>query len=147
MDNERMSSPPPANWKAPTPPPDANAPASITRHDSHGASSSTGHERPSTAPAGLRRQPSIPLRRKSSIASNLSRSMHESTESLLLPRAGGHARDRGEESPHWHSVPLAIAILPALGGLLFENGSAFITDIFLLGLGGLFLNWFVRMPW
>lgn len=66
------------------------------------------------------------------------------TDSLLLPRP---APKKTDDASHWHSVPLALAILPAVGGLFFKDGSAFVTDVFLLGLGGLFLNWFVRMPW
>lgn len=52
-----------------------------------------------------------------------------------------------DELSHWHSSPLAFAFLPALAGLFFTNGSAFVTDILLLGLAALFLNWSVRLPW
>lgn len=52
-----------------------------------------------------------------------------------------------EAPSHWHSAPLVFAILPAVGGLLFQNGSAVVTDILLLGLGSMFLNWCVRSPW
>lgn len=51
------------------------------------------------------------------------------------------------ETTGWHSAPLAFALLPALGGLLFQNGSAVVTDVMLLGLAGIFLNWSVRVPW
>ena len=47
----------------------------------------------------------------------------------------------------WHSSPLAFAILPALGGLLFKDGSAFVTDVLLLGLAAIFMNWSIRLPW
>jgi hypothetical protein len=53
--------------------------------------------------------------------------------------------DNPEET--WHSVPLAFAVLPALGGLLFTNGSLFITDILLLFLVAVFLHWLVKFPW
>ncbi|KAL8999983.1 MAG: hypothetical protein Q9169_001228 [Polycauliona sp. 2 TL-2023] len=51
------------------------------------------------------------------------------------------------EPSHWHSMPLALALLPAVGGVLFQNGSAIVTDITLLGLAVVFLNWAVRVPW
>lgn len=124
----------------------------LARRDSHGAavgtSSSFERSNSTSSPGARRQQPFLP-RRRSSAVSDFSHSMADSTESLLLPnRAAGHTRGkRDDESSHWHSVPLAFAILPAIGGLFFKDGSSFITDVFLLGLGALFLNWFVRMPW
>ena len=53
----------------------------------------------------------------------------------------------GLEPSHWHSVPLALALLPAAAGLFFEKGSIVITDITLLGLAAIFLNWSLRLPW
>lgn len=47
----------------------------------------------------------------------------------------------------WQNLPLAFAILPALGGLFFKNGVSVISDILLLGLAAIFLNWSVRLPW
>ncbi|RMX99630.1 hypothetical protein D0867_12028, partial [Hortaea werneckii] len=44
-------------------------------------------------------------------------------------------------------TPLAFAILPGLAGLLFKNGSAFVTDALLLGLAAIFMNWSIRLPW
>ncbi|KAF2738546.1 hypothetical protein EJ04DRAFT_485949 [Polyplosphaeria fusca] len=47
----------------------------------------------------------------------------------------------------WHSAPLVFVILPALGGVLFQNGSAVVTDIILLAFASIFLNWCVMAPW
>ncbi|KAK5166102.1 uncharacterized protein LTR77_008363 [Saxophila tyrrhenica] len=58
----------------------------------------------------------------------------------------GTAQD-DQEVTHWHSTPLAFAILPAVAGLLFKNGSAFATDALLLGLAAVFMNWSIRLPW
>ena len=79
-------------------------------------------------------------------------SIDEVTQSLsddlinpTMSRANNMRED--QEVTHWHSTPLAFAILPAIGGVLFKNGSAFITDILLLGLAAIFMNWSVRLPW
>ncbi|KAF8539240.1 hypothetical protein BDD12DRAFT_910257 [Trichophaea hybrida] len=47
----------------------------------------------------------------------------------------------------WHSLPLAFAVLPAVGGILFHNGSAVVTDIMLLLLVAIFLHWLIKFPW
>lgn len=52
-----------------------------------------------------------------------------------------------DEVTHWHSTPLAFAILPAVGGLLFKNGSTFVTDVLLLVMAAIFMNWSIRLPW
>lgn len=93
--------------------------------------------------------PQIGRRSSSFISETLSesrRSFRSSTDDLWLPRATTD-NDANIESSHWHSLPLGLALLPAVGGLFFQNGSAFITDISLLGLAALFLNWAVRLPW
>ncbi|KAL8749584.1 MAG: hypothetical protein Q9199_007596 [Rusavskia elegans] len=74
-------------------------------------------------------------------------SIKSSTDDLLLPRAKGTSLASQSEPSHWHSMPLALALLPAVGGVLFQNGSAIVTDITLLGLAVVFLNWAVRVPW
>lgn len=90
------------------------------------------------------------MRRRSSVLSDISEarfSVRSSADNLLRP--GGHDLDKlvTEEPSPWHSAPLAFAILPAVGGLLFQNGSAVVTDVLLLGLSSIFLNWCVRAPW
>ncbi|KAL8734824.1 MAG: hypothetical protein Q9166_001176 [cf. Caloplaca sp. 2 TL-2023] len=74
-------------------------------------------------------------------------SIKSSTDDLLLPRNRGTSLASQIEPSHWHSTPLALALLPAIGGVLFQNGSAIVTDITLLGLAAIFLNWSVRLPW
>lgn len=74
-------------------------------------------------------------------------SIKSSTDDLLLPRANNSDSLTNNEPSHWHSVPLALALLPAVGGLFFKEGSAVITDLTLLGLAAIFLNWSVRLPW
>lgn len=78
----------------------------------------------------------------------MSASFKSSMTEDLYPRANGAARvGDHQETSHWHSVPLGLALLPAVGGLLFKNGSAVITDVTLLALAAVFLNWSVRLPW
>lgn len=74
-------------------------------------------------------------------------SIKSSTDSLLLPRATSPELEKHREPSHWHSAPLALALLPAVGGLFFQDGSAVVTDLTLLGLAAVFLNWSVRLPW
>jgi hypothetical protein len=99
--------------------------------------------------------PTPGVRRRSSNFSDYSlrearRSIQSGTDDLLLPRVEekmGDGAGKGHESSAWHSAPLAFALLPALGGMLFTNGSSVITDVMLLGLAAIFLNWSVRIPW
>jgi hypothetical protein len=93
-----------------------------------------------------------PTRRRSSNFSEYSlneirKNFQSSTDDLLLPKPS--SKNHAEHPPpsNWHSAPLAFALLPAIGGMLFQNGSAVVTDIMLLGLAAIFLNWSVRIPW
>ena len=115
--------------------------------------------------AQLRRRPSAsrfstnneapspgPTRRRSSNFSEYSlneirKNFQSSTDDLLLPRPNSQNHDEHPPPSNWHSAPLAFALLPAIGGILFQNGSAVVTDIMLLGLAAIFLNWSVRIPW
>ena len=95
-----------------------------------------------------------PPRRRSSLLSDFSlddahHSVRSSTGSFLLPKISGNHKhhDLHQEPSHWHSAPLAFAIVPAVAGLFFKNGTAFATDMLLLALAAIFLNWSVRLPW
>lgn len=90
-------------------------------------------------------QPPELLRRRSSILSDAT----SYTGDILSP-SSRERRTRSEDEDalsHWHSSPLAFALLPAVAGLLFHNGSAFVTDVLLLGLAAVFMNWSIRIPW
>ena len=100
--------------------------------------------------------PTPGIRRRSSNLSEFSnearRQILTSTDDLLNPRPGaggleGDAAQTQRDATHWDSAPLAFALLPALGGLVFKNGSSVVTDVMLLGLAAIFLNWSVRIPW
>ncbi|TKA70240.1 hypothetical protein B0A55_06884 [Friedmanniomyces simplex] len=89
-------------------------------------------------------QPPDLFRRRSSILSDAT----NFTEDLIDPSARRRRHTpEDEEVTHWHSTPLAFALLPALGGILFKNGSAFTTDVLLLALAAVFMNWSIRIPW
>jgi len=77
----------------------------------------------------------------------MTESLKSSTDDLLLPRVSRTGMEIQQEPSHWHSAPLGLALLPAFGGLFFTNGSAIVTDITLLLLAAVFLNWSVRLPW
>lgn len=84
----------------------------------------------------------------SDTVSEARQSLRDSTDDLLFPRASkGENAALHHDDSHWESAPLALALLPAVGGLFFKNGSAFVTDATLLILAAVFLNWSVRLPW
>lgn len=72
---------------------------------------------------------------------NLREALRSKTEQVLSP-----AVSSADGSP-WHNVPLAFAVLPAVGGVLFKGGNYFVTDVILLLLAAVFLHWLVKFPW
>ncbi|KAH0376481.1 hypothetical protein KCU92_g9768, partial [Aureobasidium melanogenum] len=94
-------------------------------------------------------EPSLSRRRSSLLSFSSLDDTRHSAGDFIRPSLGLDQDDSTapEDLSHWHSSPLAFAFLPALAGLFFTNGSAFVTDIILLGLAALFLNWSVRLPW
>ena len=128
----------------------------------NGFTASNGSIAQSTGRASMSPLRQRPLGRASTFAdpqsprrsSNLSESVDDakqsirsSTDDLLRPRVQKAGLETSKESSHWHSAPLGLALFPALGGLLFKNGSAVVTDLTLLGIAAVFLNWSVRLPW
>ncbi|KAI9645819.1 hypothetical protein NHQ30_005254 [Ciborinia camelliae] len=75
------------------------------------------------------------------------RSWRDSTDDILRPKPSDVKEEDHHDSSHWDSAPLAFALLPAIGGLFFTNGSSIITDVMLLGFAAILLNWSVRVPW
>ncbi|RLM00934.1 hypothetical protein CFD26_108844 [Aspergillus turcosus] len=91
---------------------------------------------------------SIQDQRRNSTFSDSVSEIRSSTDELLFPRVVRKgAIDSPNEESHWQSAPLALALLPAIAGVFFKNGSAIVTDITLLILAAIFLNWSVRLPW
>lgn len=66
---------------------------------------------------------------------------------ILNPKAGSDDDFSPPESSSLASISLAFALLPAIAGALFKNGSLLVTDLMLLGLSGIFLHWSVTQPW
>ncbi|KAI1500391.1 hypothetical protein F5X99DRAFT_419231 [Biscogniauxia marginata] len=104
-------------------------------------------------PTYLRRRPTVnaspPLAAENSFAGNRRRSslysdFETSADDIFNPSRS--SAEPGKKSPFAY-VPLTLALLPALAGMLFENGSAFFTDLILLSLAAVFLHWSVTQPW
>lgn len=55
--------------------------------------------------------------------------------------------DAYHEPDLWSSAPLLFAVLPAVGGIAFKNGSILLTDLSLLVLAAIYLNWCIVTPW
>ncbi|KAI0007797.1 hypothetical protein F4779DRAFT_486437 [Xylariaceae sp. FL0662B] len=107
--------------------------------------------------AQLRRRPtmsspegsSVDFRRRSSTYSDFSlndarRDLETSADGLFNPSRSGSRETK--KSPFSY-LPLTLALLPAVAGVFFENGSAFFTDLILLSLAAIFLHWSVTQPW
>ena len=128
--------------------PPVNAPiASLAKTSARPSLSPLRHRPLNRAATFADNYPSLRHRRSSNFSES-AQSFKSSTDDLLLPRAK-RPEDvvQHEEHSHWHSVPLALALLPAVGGLAFKNGGAVVTDVTLLALAAIFLNWSVRLPW
>ncbi|KOS17729.1 hypothetical protein ESCO_002469 [Escovopsis weberi] len=82
--------------------------------------------------------PETPVRR----SSNLSDYTLSEARDIINPRPDieGAEPDDPEGSP-LASLSLAFALLPAVAGALFKNGSSVATDVMLLGLAAIFLHW------
>lgn len=96
--------------------------------------------------------PAQGLRRRSSTLSDFSlyearRSFRDGTQDILNPSAAQNTEQAHDSSSVLSSLPLAFALLPALFGVLFEGGSAFITDVMLLALVFIFLRYTITQPW
>ncbi|KAF2766708.1 hypothetical protein EJ03DRAFT_329850 [Teratosphaeria nubilosa] len=104
---------------------------------------------PQQPPSLSPRPPGLGRRRSSLLSYNSFEDVTQSfAEDLLNPSSTRRVNIAEEhEVTKWHSSPLAFAILPALGGLFFNGGSAFVTDALLLILAAIFLNWSIRIPW
>lgn len=90
----------------------------------------------------------LPRRRSSNISDySLSEARRSLRDELLNPRPAGVKVADAHEEPGWSSFPLAFALLPAVAGMVFKNGSAVVTDVMLLGLSAIFLHWSVTQPW
>lgn len=128
-----------------------NGPSSMpsARHPSRSSMSPPRHRPLGRASTSGFAETSSPLRhrRSSNFSDSTRQSIKSSTDDLLLPRARGLDIISSREPSHWHSIPLALALFPAVGGLFFQNGSVIVTDLTLLILAAVFLNWAVRLPW
>ncbi|KAK4242444.1 hypothetical protein C8A03DRAFT_11380 [Achaetomium macrosporum] len=50
--------------------------------------------------------------------------------------------------PTWKSwVPIILASVPPIGGLIFKNGASFFSDVVMLILAAILLKWSVTAPW
>lgn len=74
-------------------------------------------------------------------------SMLSSTDDLLSPKATGEEDEIHQEPSLWYSAPLLCAIVPAIGGIVFKKGSVLVTDLALLVLAAVYLNWCLVTPW
>lgn len=104
--------------------------------------------------AALRRtrtsSPALDTMRPPRRSSNFSELSLGEARDLLNPQPRDPAsgdQQAQDESSSLASLSLAFALLPALAGVLFKNGSAVVTDVMLLGLAGIFLHWSVTQPW
>lgn len=160
-DNKHPASEPPSSYRS------RGRTKGMPPSGSHQTSSHTGSQvQPQSGSQQLRQRPlsrsatfaepspgSLNLRRSSTLSDSVSearQSIRSSTDDIFLPRVGGGGKSFERESDDesvWHSLPLALALLPAIGGLFFHNGSAILTDLTLLVLAAVFLNWSVRLPW
>lgn len=106
--------------------------------------------RAATFAEGAQPSPVRPLRRRSSLLSDLSDTRHSTRSSTdnLLRNTDTHGKASPlEDGSHWLSSPVIFAIFPAVAGLLYQNGAAVLTDLFTLGLASWFLHWCCTFPW
>ncbi|KAK4069939.1 uncharacterized protein Triagg1_6734 [Trichoderma aggressivum f. europaeum] len=80
-------------------------------------------------------------------SSNFSDYSLNEARDILNPRPHAQGEQSHHDSSPLASLSLAFALLPAIAGVLFQNGTSVVTDIMLLGLAAIFLHWSVTQPW
>lgn len=102
--------------------------------------------RPTSSQPSFDRSFDSPLRRRSSTFSDysLNEARRNIRDDILNPGGAGLEQ---HDNTNWAWLPLAFALLPAVSGLFFKNGSSLVTDLLLLGLAAVFLHWSVTQPW
>lgn len=106
--------------------------------------------RAATFAEGAQPPPTRPLRRRSSVLSDLSDTRHSIRSSSDGALKNTDALDQAsalEDGHHWLSSPVIFAVVPAVAGLLYQNGAAFLTDLFTLALAAWLLHWCCTWPW
>ena len=107
------------------------------------------------AEGGRPSTPTSPLRRRSSLISDISDARPDSRHSFrsstdnLLRTSGKNDMDRHthtDEPSQWIALPVVAAVVPAIIGLTVDNGAEVATDFLILVLAGWFLYWSVRVP-
>lgn len=94
-------------------------------------------------------QTRVPRRKTSFMTESSMEDVRSSTDDLLSPRPAtdGDDDEFHQEPSIWYSLPLLFAIVPAIGGVVFKSGSVFITDLALLTIAAIYLNWCLVTPW
>ncbi|CAK7563791.1 MAG: hypothetical protein SEPTF4163_001668 [Sporothrix epigloea] len=113
---------------------------------SQNASNNIHESANANANANASSSPPAAFRRRSSNFSDYSQDARDFLNLKPLDELTESLR-HNQPTSNWDSLPLAFALLPAVGGLLFQGGSSFVTDLLLLCLGGVFLHWSVTQPW
>ncbi|KAM7220363.1 hypothetical protein V8F06_004329 [Rhypophila decipiens] len=150
-----------SNGRASSPADAVNEASPFADNDARSATSTSGLRRAATVNEGESRRrsgmfmpgngnsfdsPSLrDSRRRSSTFSDFSLGEARKTFDQDIINPGKEHQDEEEDS-RWASLPLAFAIVPAIGGMMFKDGSAVITDVILLGIASIFLNWTLRSP-
>ncbi|KAL1959187.1 hypothetical protein VTO42DRAFT_2692 [Malbranchea cinnamomea] len=96
--------------------------------------------------------PATPYIRRTSTFSDMltdtGQSLKTSAGSILMPHMDPRWATASPDSDSLlQSLPLVLALLPAFGGLFFRDAHAYLTDLTLLILAVIFLNWCTRIPW
>lgn len=108
---------------------------------------STNYDSSSPAPSGRRASSLRSIRTDSSSLDARPFSFRSSTDDLLAPRARENDGEPHLEPSLWYSVPLLFAVVPAIGGVAFKSGNVFLTDLSLLILAAIYLNYCLVTPW
>ncbi|KAK0623234.1 hypothetical protein B0T14DRAFT_169348 [Immersiella caudata] len=116
----------------------------VTVDEGHGGSGFNTRWRPTSGDFNSRLSFDGDRRRSSTFSDfSFSEAKRNLQEDVFNPGGAGLMSNENR----WTWVPLLFALLPAFGGMVHTNGAAFVSDIMLLGLAGVFLNWSVTQPW
>ena len=101
-----------------------------------------------TLPQPLLRRQSLPAgafnpRRRSSTPTGMPPIPERAPTMIPVEEEPVHVVVEPPKGNTWHHLPIAFALLPAAAGLFVGGGEKW-TDVMLLGLAGVYLNWLVK---